>query len=313
MAAVMPLVTFFSTPKGFTDPHTALIQTNAFKTWKMLAPAVEVILVGNDEGVAETAAEFGFKHIPQVAVNEKNTPLVSSIFALAREHSTAPILTYLNADILTLPDFLDGIDAVHRKFEKFLIVGQRWDIEITEDLDLSPALFESLYQKIKSQGKLHPQGGSDYFIFPRACFTSIPDFAIGRAGWDNWMIYWALHEGYALVNGTGTINIIHQNHDYRHLPNGMPHYKTPETFENVRLAGGRRTILNLKDTRWDIIGDQVRKTPLTWNRFWRRVEVFPQTRLHNMTLANLFFAFFHPRKAYIEFRQWLRNRSAKTR
>ena len=33
--------------------------------------------------------------------------------------------------------------------------------------------------------------------------------------------------------------IIHQNHDYSHLPGGQPHYNHPETDENIRLAGGR--------------------------------------------------------------------------
>ena len=48
-----------------------------------------------------------------------------------------------------------------------------------------------LLYEVKTRGRLHPPGGSDYFIFPRNCFTKIPNFAIGRAGWDNWMFYHA--------------------------------------------------------------------------------------------------------------------------
>ncbi len=305
MSETKPCLTIFSAPKAFQEPHITNIQKNALTSWKQLGEDLEVILIGNDPGIAEAAVEFQVKHIPEVALNEKGTPLVSSIFDLARKNSTSPFLAYINADILTLPDFLDGLKTVKNIFPRFLIVGQRWDMEMRERVNNDPALGDMLYQKIREHGRLHPQGGSDYFIFPRECFQVIPSFAIGRAGWDNWMIYWARHQGYALVDGTGTINIIHQNHDYRHLPDGQPHYRIPETYENVRLAGGRRTILNLKDTQWDIRGEVAVKKPFTWQRFWRELELFPLVRLHSMVLANAAFAVFHPRKAYREFRTWL--------
>ena len=30
----------------------------------------------------------------------------------------------------------------------------------------------------------------------------MPDFAIGRAGWDNWMIYHARQQGWPVIDGT---------------------------------------------------------------------------------------------------------------
>jgi len=65
----------------------------------------------------------------------------------------------------------------------------------------------------------------------------MPQFAIGRAGWDNWMIYWARRQGWPVVDATWDIFIIHQNHDYSHLPGGKPHYRQPESFDNIRMAG----------------------------------------------------------------------------
>ncbi len=43
----MSLITFFSAPKPFTDPHIAMIQRNAIKSWTLL-PDVEVILLGEE-------------------------------------------------------------------------------------------------------------------------------------------------------------------------------------------------------------------------------------------------------------------------
>ncbi len=59
----MPYLTIFSLPKGFIEPHTTLIQRNALASWSHLGPDVEVILMGDDPGVAEAAAEFAVAHV----------------------------------------------------------------------------------------------------------------------------------------------------------------------------------------------------------------------------------------------------------
>ena len=62
-----------------------MIQRNAIKSWTLL-PEVEVILLGEETGLAENARELGVKHIRNVARNESGTPLISSMFELgARE------------------------------------------------------------------------------------------------------------------------------------------------------------------------------------------------------------------------------------
>ncbi|MEN6300123.1 MAG: glycosyl transferase family 2, partial [Anaerolineaceae bacterium] len=96
----MPSLTLFTAPKPFTDPHIAMIQRNALHSWKQLGEEAEILLVGDETGMAEIAAELQLKHNPQVKCNSQGTPLVSSIFELARRYSESPLLAYLNADIL---------------------------------------------------------------------------------------------------------------------------------------------------------------------------------------------------------------------
>ena len=74
----MPLITLFSAPKPFTNPHIALIQRNAIKSWTLL-PEVEVILLGEEAGLAEAARELGVQHIPHVERNANGVPLISSV------------------------------------------------------------------------------------------------------------------------------------------------------------------------------------------------------------------------------------------
>jgi hypothetical protein len=95
------------------------------------------------------------------------------------------------------------------------------------------------------------------------------------------------------------------------LPGGQPHYRLPETDENVRLAGGKRTIFGLKDANRVLKGDMLKSLPLTSARFWREFEIFPLVRLHSMSLAQVTFALFHPKKAYVEYRAWLRAVNSK--
>lgn len=316
----MPLITIFTAPKPFLDPHISTIQKNAILSWVALGPQVEVFLVGNETGMAEAARELGVRQLPEVRCNPQGTPLVSSIFALARDHSSSPLLAYVNADVLLLPDFVEsaryllaleggapapGEDAQPEKTRPFLVVGQRWDLDVKELLDFSPGWAENLRARVQSNGRLHLPAGSDYFIFPRDCFTDVPDFAIGRAGWDNWMIYRARCLGWPAVDATTAIMVIHQSHDYSHLPGGQPHYNLPETDLNVSLGGGRRTIFKVLDASHRLQDGQVRKIPLSWARFWREVEIFPLVKLHSMWLGWIFYGLFHPIRIFGEARGWL--------
>ncbi|MEN6409407.1 MAG: hypothetical protein ABFD44_06835, partial [Anaerolineaceae bacterium] len=256
------LITVFSAPKPFTNPHIATIQRNAIRSWLALGDAVEVMLLGDEEGLPEAAEELGVRLIREVKRNAQGTPLVSSLFELARQNSTTPLLAYVNADILLLPNFVSGARALQTARKPFLGVGQRWDLDVTTGLNFDADWAANLRRRVQENGSLHTPTGSDYFLYPRTCFAWMPEFAIGRAGWDNWMIYWARHEGWLTVDATADIQIVHQNHDYRHLPGGQPHYKLPESDVNVRLAGGRRVIFNLPDADYRLAEGNVCRKPL---------------------------------------------------
>jgi hypothetical protein len=303
-----PTLAIFSAPKPFTNPHIAMIQRNAIQSWQQLGTDVEVFLIGEEDGLAEAAYELGIYHLPQVKRNALGTPLVSSMFNLVREASISPILACINTDILIKKDFLEAAQKAAGQIEHFLMIGQRWDLDVTGPIEFTPDWENWLQGQIGAAGKLHPRGGSDYFIYPRACFEQIPDFAIGRAGWDNWMIYEGRQRGWAVIDATGAIQIVHQSHDYGHLPNGQPHYRLPETAENVRLAGGQRTIFNLWDTNRQLKDGKICAPPFEWKRFWRSVEVFPLVSLHSYALGQVFYAVFHPVRAYWDVRAWLGKR-----
>jgi hypothetical protein len=270
----MSLITLFSAPKPFTNPHIAMIQRNAIKSWTLL-PDVEVILLGEEQGLAEAAKELGVKHIPNVERNANGVPLISSMFKLARENSTSELLCIINADMILMSDFVEAAKKVKGLRSKFVLLSQRWDLDVTAPLDFSGDWSCGLRSMVNGQGQLHRPAGSDFFLFPKSCYTDIPNFIIGRAGWDNWMIYKARKENWAVIDCTPSVMIVHQNHDYAHLPDGKPHYEHPETNENIRLAGGQANVrYTILDASHQLVDGKLIRPKLTSLRFTRKFELF---------------------------------------
>lgn len=237
----MSLMTLFTAPKPFTHPRVGMIQRNAISSWCRLADA-DVLLLGDEEGMAQAAASLCARVIQDVRKNDLGTPLVSSMVESARQHGSGDLLCLINADMIVMEDLTDAAKDVRGRLERFVMLGRRWDMDIDAEIDFSQGWEKRLRATVQQTGKLHRPAGSDFFLFPRACYAAIPDFAIGRAGWDNWMIYKARQEGWPVIDCTPSVMIVHQNHDYSHLPGGVPHYSVPESDENIRLAGGHAAI-----------------------------------------------------------------------
>lgn len=251
-----------------------MIQRNAIKSWTLL-PDVEIILLGEETGLSEAAREFGVKHISNVKRNDGGTPLISSMIQLARENSSSDLLCIINADMILMPDFVEAARRSRLQRDKFVLLSQRWDLDVAEPLDFSGDWSHRLSSIVHSQGTLHRPAGSDFFLFPKACYQDVPDFAIGRAGWDNWMIYKARKEKWPVIDCTPSITIIHQNHDYSHLPGGKSHHEHPDTNENIRLAGGQAAIrYTILDSTHLLLNGKLARPKMSYLRFMRGVELF---------------------------------------
>ena len=231
------MLTIFAAPKPFYG-HIGVIQTNAIRSWLLLRPECEVILFGDEEGMAEVATEFGIRHVADIECSEYGTPLVSSMFSIAQDIATYQLMCYVNADIILMNDFLPAISQI--KVPSFLLIGRRWDIDLEKPLDFSSPGWEAqLRQHLAEAGRRHGSSGLDYFVSPRGLYDDIPPFAIGRPGWDNWMVYQARSLKVPVIDATEVITAIHQNHDYSHHPEGRAGvWEGPERKRNIELMGG---------------------------------------------------------------------------
>ena len=77
-----------------------------------------------------------------------------------------------------------------------------------------------------------------------------------------------------MIDCTPSVMIVHQNHDYSHLPGGQPHYEHPDTNENIRLAGGQANIrYTVLDATHQLVGGKLVRPKLSSARFLRRLEL----------------------------------------
>ncbi len=287
------MLTLFTIPKPFRGA-IADIQRNAIRSWLALAPRCDVLLLGDDEGVAEAAAELGVRHLGGIARNDRGTPLLDDAFAQADRAAREPLLCYVNADIVLLGDFLPAVRRI--PFRKFLMAGRRWDVDTPGPWDIGgPDWEERLRRDLLERGRPHPPMGSDYFVFPRDAMGTLPPFAVGRPGWDNWLLYRARALRVPLVDASAVVTAVHQDHDYAHVRDGRGTLSEgAEGDRNIEIIGGRGgwdRIYVLADATHVLTPSRLERATsdehLGW-RIERRPERCPGDRVRNRILAWLF-------------------------
>jgi hypothetical protein len=77
-----------------------------------------------------------------------------------------------------------------------------------------------------------------------------------------------------VIDLTNSLYVIHQNHDYKHLPDGDPHYDLAESQYNVDLGGGFNKSFDLLDVEMEFAEERIRKVQLTVPRLLRSLERF---------------------------------------
>ena len=267
----MPSLTIFTAPKPFTHPHINVIQRNAIRSWKMLED-VEVILIGDEPGIPAAAGELGVKNVREVERDDKGIPTVRSVMEIGHAAGSSSLLCYANADMILMSDLQDAAWQVSTLARDFLMVGQRWNLDVVEPLDFGPGWEGRLRGEVEQRGEFYQPWGIDYFVFPRHLYTQVPDFTIGRPAWDNWMVYHARQTWGLAVDATRSVLAVHQNHDYSHLPGNKPPYGSEVARSNLAKAGGRRCVYNILDTNRELIAGRIRRPKFYLARLLRRLE-----------------------------------------
>ena len=235
-------ISLFSTCKPFSG-EAKIIQDNAIASWVQL-PRAEVILVGDDEGTAEAAEKWGCHHISGI-----EHPTMDKLFALAEEACDYGIICYSHADIIFTSELVRAAKRTSAKFKKFLMVGQRTDMEVSQPLQFNEGWEKRLLEAAEKSGRLHSKHGIDYFVFTKGLYDKIPPFVMGNVALDNYLIWMALDKGVPVVDATEVVTAVHQEHQRGFVVGGG------DFRYNKQLANGR--IADIGDATWRLTENDI--------------------------------------------------------
>jgi hypothetical protein len=256
------MLTFFTTCKPYRG-HDAIIQRNALKSWTLLHPDVEVIVFGDEYGAAEICAELGLRHEPKVERYESKLPYANAMFARAQQTARHEYLCYSNCDIILFRDFLVAFEKALAWKKRFLMVGQRWDTDVTKLIDFSAADWAKKTHDVAiTSGYLQSPDFLDFFVFPKGLYDSVPPLVVGYAYWDHWMVWRALAAGYPVLDASACVVPVHQNHGYTTTPERKKGSRTDATaMRNFELSAHGRHLRAMADSthRMSSTG-QIRRT-----------------------------------------------------
>jgi hypothetical protein len=280
------MLTLFTIPKAF-EGHNGMIQMNAIQSWTMLRPDCEIILLADDDGVADAAKELGVRHIPDVSRNEFGTPLLSHGFERAENFAETDILCHINADILLMGDFITAVQKVQAYSSKFLMTARRTDLEVTKRLLFNPGWEDELRKDVSDRGNLSHATGIDFWAYTRGLFDGMPPFAVGRIATESWLLYKARSMKADVIDSTQVVNSVHQNHDYRHHAGGVVGLGTGiEAQRNREMVGGKRYFFTIRDRTHILTPQRLKKSRDLWN-VWRGLRTAPVIHPDLPILLNL--------------------------
>jgi len=259
------MITIFCTPKNFEGIFDT-IQKNAIRSWRHLSKDIEIIIFGNSKGAEKIANEVNGIYYPDVKCSKNGVPFLSDLFHKANIIASFEILLFINSDILLPEKIIGTIKIVNNKFSNFLLVGYRWDLEVKKLINFKKTSISSSFWKIsESKSRKDSPAAIDYFIFRKNSLKKIPDFVIGRPGYDNWLIWYARRNFIPVIDISEEVKAIHQSHhfNFHNLKNDPKIYdrnKIPieeDGLKNLKLHGEK--VLNLLDADYFVSNGTVLK------------------------------------------------------
>jgi len=174
------------------------IQRNCLLNWVELSD--DVILVGDTEaGAADMAKDFECRLLP-CRRNAEGVKLVNDVIKVVMENAREEWILFTGAETRYTSKVGLAINgAIEANLgDNVLIVGQRHDV-----LPGKPP-------------SLRHGGCIEYFLFHGDPWGDLPEFAAGRPGYDNCLVWKAVDNGVPVIDATAVIRAMHQDHGSRH-------------------------------------------------------------------------------------------------
>ncbi len=190
-----------------------IIHFNTIHSWGLLRPYLQPVLFAeslNDE-MSYLLMRNGWKVLPIPKFRE-GLPVVSEMVVTAIKNFDAIYYGYANADILFDESLILTLLTLHNeksKLDKF-IIGRRVNY-VLEVKDVVGSLGQ--IRTMATSGTIFMSQAMDYFISTKQGFpwSSIPQFVVGKRGYDNWIVIHASTLSLRTVDATNSILCLHQS------------------------------------------------------------------------------------------------------
>ena len=236
-----PILTIFTTFKN--SSNKMIIYKNTIRIWHRLWPEIVPILFtsfdpSDPESLAHYAVEQGWYVLPVPKTSPQGLPVLRHMFLEAQKKFNTKFYCYANGDILFDRNLTDTIRFLEtslrgRRSHKLLVVGRRINRSM-KNTNLTELHEVGHYAKSSTLFRTDAQ---DCFLTTRDGYPwrTIPDFVVGRVGYDNWLVVTALVKHILVLDATATVTALHQTGEDGNLAG---HGAQSERHYNYGLAKG---------------------------------------------------------------------------
>ncbi len=229
------MISILSSFKPFDDAD-ALRQKQALASWHLAFPGCEIIAFGLPSIPSAVMKKYSIRQVTNIPMYNERLVAIDAMLQKAANIGRYDLQMYVNGDIILGPDFCAALKKLPT--EKFLCVGQRYDVNDGLPEISSISKLERVVEDVRSKGSLHQPTGMDYFVFPRGAFDFVEHLYVGTVGWDNYMVGYALNRRMKVIDLTPSVVAVHQNHGYPTHPGGR------EEFENTEISQYNRKLMH---------------------------------------------------------------------
>ena len=210
----IPLLLLFTTFRPSLTKSS--IYENTLRNWAQLRPAVQPLMFYDKSLPAhwkELLKKLGWALLPVPKYNSHDLPILRYMFETATDSFPALHYGYSNGDILYDESLVLTLESLYRHpvVEDFLMVGRRINYNFATN-ELTHSFTDVRKYTIKDSARIFIKDAQDYFITTKHAFVwdDLPNFVIGRVGYDNWLVSYAMTNGPLLIDATNTVLCLHQ-------------------------------------------------------------------------------------------------------
>jgi hypothetical protein len=242
------MITLFTTAKAFTG-EAGKRQEAALLSWKRLAPDIEIILFGDGPGYHEAVERWGLIHCRDVPTGERGCPRIDAMFREVERMGRHRIKGYVNADIILMDDLIQALPSVRR--DEFLLLAERVNVDFPNTEWPLNATAAEIRAFVAAHGVRAYHTAVDLFVYRGDIWRGLPPLVVGRGWYDNFLVYECRRRKTPVIDASGVVTIIHQNHDYSHLQGGVLELNEGvEAMVNRAAMGDLSHAFTIADADW---------------------------------------------------------------